>query len=140
MKLSCQNIWKPIDRWPLSVVRVRLGKPRPAGSWQTTISLGTWRNTVWTDLGLGDFELRYLRDKQQREVDFLVVRDGEPWFLVEAKHQNTRLSGALDHFQRQTQAAHAFQVVETLPFVHADPYAHSTPRVVPARTLLSQWL
>jgi hypothetical protein len=30
----------------------------------------------WTDLGLGRFELRYVRDKQQREVDFLVVRDG----------------------------------------------------------------
>ncbi len=94
----------------------------------------------WTDLGLGDFHLRYLRDKQQREVDFVVIRDGEPWFLVEAKHQNTRLSPTLDHFQRQTHAAHAFQVVETLPFVDADPYAHSKPRVVPARTLLSQWL
>lgn len=94
----------------------------------------------WTDLGLGDFELWYLRDKQQREVDFLVVRDGAPWFLVEAKHRDTRLSSALDHFQRQTQAAHAFQVVETMPYVDADPYAHSSPLVVPARTLLSQWL
>lgn len=37
----------------------------------------------WTDLGVGDFELRYLRDKQKREVDFLVVRDRKPWFLVE---------------------------------------------------------
>ena len=37
----------------------------------------------WTDLGFGDFELRYLRDKQKREVDFLVVRDRKPWFLVE---------------------------------------------------------
>lgn len=94
----------------------------------------------WTDLGLGDFELRYLRDKQQREVDFLVVRDGDPWFLVEAKHRDTRLSGALEHFQQQTRAAHAFQAVEALPYVDADPYVHSTPRIVPARTLLSQWL
>jgi len=39
----------------------------------------------WTDLGLGDFELRYLRDKQKREVDFLVVKDRRPWFLVEVK-------------------------------------------------------
>ena len=29
----------------------------------------------WTDLGLGNFELRYLRDKMKREVDFLVGRD-----------------------------------------------------------------
>jgi predicted AAA+ superfamily ATPase len=39
----------------------------------------------WTDLGFGDFELRYVRDKQKREVDFLVVRDRKPWFLVEVK-------------------------------------------------------
>lgn len=94
----------------------------------------------WTDLGLGDFELRYLRDKQQREVDFLVLRDGEPWFLVEAKHRDTRLSPALDYFQRQTRAPHAFQIVETLPFVNANPYTHHRPVTVPARTLLSQWL
>jgi len=94
----------------------------------------------WTDLGIGDFELRYLRDKQQREVDFLVVRDGEPWFMVEAKHQDTRPSPALEHFQKQTKAAHAFQVVETLPYEDASPYRHSSPLAVPARTLLSQWL
>ena len=94
----------------------------------------------WTDLGYGDFELRYLRDKQQREVDFLVVRDGEPWFLVEAKHQDSRISSTLEYFQRQIHAPHAFQVVETMPYVDANPYQHSTPVVVPARTLLSQWI
>ena len=36
----------------------------------------------WNDMGLGAFELGYLRDKAQREVDFVVARDGEPWFLV----------------------------------------------------------
>ena len=36
----------------------------------------------WTDLGFGRFELRYVRDKLQREVDFLVLRDRKPWFLV----------------------------------------------------------
>ena len=32
----------------------------------------------WTDLGLGSFELRYLRDRLKREVDFLVIRDRNP--------------------------------------------------------------
>jgi len=27
----------------------------------------------------GLFELRYLRDKEKREVDFCVLRDGKPW-------------------------------------------------------------
>ena len=94
----------------------------------------------WTDLGMGEFEVYYLRDKQQREVDFLVIRDGEPWFLVEAKHRDQRLNPALAYFQEKTNAPHAFQVVEKLSFVDSDPYMHTTPKVVPAKTLLSQWL
>jgi predicted AAA+ superfamily ATPase len=93
---------------------------------------------TWTDLGLGRFELFYLRDKQKREVDFLVARDGAPWFLVEAKTSDRRLSPSLAYFQKQTQAPHAFQVVRDLPFVAADPFTRPAPAAVPARTLLSQ--
>lgn len=92
---------------------------------------------TWQDLGFGQFELRYLRDKAMREVDFLVVRDGKPWFLVEAKTSDSVLSPSLRHFQDQLGAPHAFQVVRDLDFVAADPFTRSTPTVVPARTLLS---
>lgn len=93
-----------------------------------------------TDLGLGDFELRYLRDKQKREVDFLVVRNRQPWFLVEVKTSDTRLSPALAHFQGQTGASHAFQAVLDLPFEPVDCFTAAQPGVVPAPTLLSQLL
>jgi predicted AAA+ superfamily ATPase len=94
----------------------------------------------WTDLGFGEFELRYLRDRQKREVDFLVVRDRTPWFLVETKLSDPRLSPSLAHFQRQTKAPHAFQVVMALPFEQADAFTVYHPVVVPARTFLSQLL
>ena len=94
----------------------------------------------WTDLGYGDFELGYLRDKAKREVDFIVVRDGEPWFLVEAKNGDTSLSGNLEHFQRQTGAKHAFQVVVDEDYVDRDCFSYTQPVVVPARTFLSQLL
>lgn len=94
----------------------------------------------WTDLGLGKFELFYLRDKQKREVDFLVSRDDVPWFLAEAKTSEDRLSPALAHFQRRTGAPHAFQVVFDAPYVAADCFARTTPVSVPALTLLSQLL
>lgn len=94
----------------------------------------------WTDLGFGDFELRYLRDKQKREVDFLVVRDRKPWFLAEVKISETRLSPSLVYFQAQTKANHAFQVVMNLPYQEADCFRISRPVVVPAKTLLSQLL
>jgi predicted AAA+ superfamily ATPase len=94
----------------------------------------------WTDLGFGDFELRYLRDKQKREVDFLVVKDRRPWFLVEVKLSETSLSPFLAHFQAQTKAAHAFQLVVNLEYQPADCFRVHRPVVVPARTLLSQLL
>jgi len=94
----------------------------------------------WTDLGLGSFELRYLRDKQKREVDFLVVRDRKPWFLVEVKMRDRTLSPALTHFHTQIGTAHAFQAVIDLPFEDINCFSTTRPAVVPARTLLSQLL
>jgi len=94
----------------------------------------------WTDLGFGNFELRYVRDKLKREVDFLVVRDRKPWFLVEVKLSDLNLSPTLAYFQSQTKAAHAFQVVMNLPFQNADCFKVQKPVVVPGRTFLSQLL
>jgi len=92
----------------------------------------------WTDLGLGVFELRYIRDTQKREVDFVVIRDGEPWFLVEAKHGRSGLSPHLAYFQQQTEARHAFQVAMDSDYVEADCFSRTDPVVVPARTFFSQ--
>lgn len=95
----------------------------------------------WTDLGLGTFALHYIRDKEKREVDFVVVRDGRPWFLVEVKHRDTRLSAALGQFQAQVGAPFAFQVVVDADFVDADCFAAQRgPTIVPARTFLAQLL
>ena len=92
----------------------------------------------WTDLGYGDFSLGYLRDKSRREVYFVVVRDGEPWFLVEVKKSEESLSDALGFFQRRLGARHAFQVVLDADYEDVDCFASSGPVVVPARTFLSQ--
>jgi predicted AAA+ superfamily ATPase len=55
--------------------------------------------TNWTDYGLGDFDLFYLRNKEQEEVDFLVTRDGAPFFMVEVKLADLDVSEALKKFQ-----------------------------------------
>ncbi|MGC8535483.1 MAG: hypothetical protein ACP5QR_08100, partial [Rhizomicrobium sp.] len=82
----------------------------------------------------------YLRDKLKREVDFLVVRDRKPWFLVEVKNGSRQPSSSLAYFQAQTQARHAFQVVLEKPFTPTDCFTRIDPVVVPARTFLSQLL
>jgi hypothetical protein len=93
----------------------------------------------WTDLGLGEFSLGYVRDKEGREVDFVVVRDRRPWFLVEVKEHDDALSPSLARFQEALGAPFAFQVVRDLPYVEADCFARPRgPTVVPARTFLSQ--
>jgi predicted AAA+ superfamily ATPase len=95
----------------------------------------------WNDMGLGEFELGYLRDKAKREVDFVVVRDGAPWFLVEVKHRDEALVGALGYYQNQLKAPFAFQVVIEADYVNADCFARpGGPIVVPAKTFLSQLL
>ena len=95
----------------------------------------------WNDLGYGKFELAYLRDKAKREVDFIVIRDGQPWFLAEAKHRQTAIGDALGYFQKQTGSPFAFQVVVDADYVAADCFRRAGgPIVVPARTFLSQLL
>lgn len=94
----------------------------------------------WTDLGYGEFSLGYLRDKSKREVDFVIVRDGIPWFLVEVKKGKESLSDALAFFQRRIGAKHAFQVVLDSEYVDQDCFEYESPVVVPARTFLSQLL
>jgi predicted AAA+ superfamily ATPase len=93
----------------------------------------------WTDRGLGDYGLYFLRDKEKREVDFLVTKNGSPWFLVEVKaSSNGGISKALYHFQEQTKALHAFQIAFDLPYVDQDCFSHNEPIIVPASTFLSQ--
>jgi uncharacterized protein len=94
---------------------------------------------AWTDIGLGEFDLYYLRTKDQKEVDFLVTQNHQPWFLVEVKNaMKAALNPHLAWFQTKTGADYAFQVVIEAEFVEADCFQHTTPIKVPARSFLSQ--
>lgn len=93
----------------------------------------------WTDQGEGAFGLFFLRDKQKREVDFLVTRDRVPWFLIEVKTSaKAGVTESLKFFQDQISAPHAFQVSMESEPVLKDCFSVSFPVVVPARTFLSQ--
>ena len=93
---------------------------------------------LWTQIGLGQFEVFFLRDKEKNEVDFLMVKDETPWFLVEVKKSSTKLSPSLAFFQQQLDASNAFQVVLDEPYTDEDCFSRQTPIIVPARTFLSQ--
>jgi predicted AAA+ superfamily ATPase len=90
------------------------------------------------DGGYGEYGLFYLRDKDKREVDFVVTRDAMPWFLVEVKSGDEPISPSLRHFQQKLRVPHAFQVTRSMPFVDSDCFAHPEPVKVPMMTFLSQ--
>jgi predicted AAA+ superfamily ATPase len=90
------------------------------------------------DGGYGEYGLFYLRDKDKREVDFVVTRDARPWFLVEVKSGDEPISPSLRHFQKKLGVPHAFQVTRNMPFITSDCFAHSEPVKVPMTTFLSQ--
>jgi hypothetical protein len=70
----------------------------------------------------------------------VLQRDRKPWFLVEVKTSDTRLSDSLTRFKHEPQGKTCFQAVIDLPFVAVDCFSRTDPVVVPARTLLSQLL
>lgn len=93
----------------------------------------------WTDYGFGNYNLYFLRDKEKREVDFIVTKNNKPWFLVEAKYSsNSSLSKSLFVFQKQTNAPHAFQVAFDMKPILQDCFSYHHPIIVPVQTLLSQ--
>lgn len=117
MHQSLMNPFLTTARWRLSGAPDRWARRQPAGNWQMSI-----------------------RDARKREVDFVVIRDDIPWFLVEVKYATSGLSPTLAYFQNKTGAQHAFQVTLSADYVDADCFTRHTPTIVPARTLLSQLL
>ena len=78
-------------------------------------------------------ELRYLRDRAGREVDFLVTIDRKPWFAVEAKLTESAIDPSLVHFRGRLKIPFVYQVVlqATRDFVQDEV------RCLPAATFFS---
>ena len=67
--------------------------------------------TNWNDLGYGRFGLHFLKNRNQQEVDFLLVDGRKPFLLVEAKLSDPQPGPALKKFQNLLQVP-AVQLVE----------------------------
>ncbi len=66
---------------------------------------------LWRSLGQAYTELFYLRDREKREVDFVLTDRGKPFVLIECKLSDDNISNNLMIFQRKTNAPFAIQVV-----------------------------
>lgn len=66
---------------------------------------------LWRAMGEGDPGVHYLRDKEKREVDFVLTEKGKPLCLVECKARDEELSHDLVHFQKKLAVPYAIQLV-----------------------------
>ncbi|MFA4916365.1 MAG: ATP-binding protein [Syntrophales bacterium] len=57
-------------------------------------------------------ELRFLRDVDGREVDFIVTEGGNPWFAVEVKSSGKDISKSLAYFGNRLDIPFLYQVVD----------------------------
>lgn len=78
----------------------------------------------WTDTAQGEFDLRFIRNKDKREVDFLIVRDNEPWLMIECKSNSKIPSPNLTFFSTILKPAHCFQLVSDQKFDKFYPAAN----------------
>ena len=61
-----------------------------------------------------NYELKYIRDKEGREVDFAVLREGVLEDLIEVKYSDNKISGSLQYYAEKLQPKRATQIVATL--------------------------
>ena len=60
------------------------------------------------------YELRYIRDKEGREVDFVVVKEGNIEELIEAKYSEETISKSLVYYAERLNPPKATQIVANL--------------------------
>jgi len=61
-------------------------------------------------------ELRFLRNVDKKEVDFLVTLNKKPWFAVDAKLTETNVSKSLLYFKEKLEIPYVYQVVKESRF------------------------
>jgi len=78
-------------------------------------------------------ELRFLRDTDRREIDFLVLKDGRPLFAVEGKSGEKAVHPALFYFKERIEIPRIYQV-----HMGSRDYEKAGVRVLPFRTFCKE--
>ena len=78
-------------------------------------------------------ELRFLRDTDKREIDFLVLKEGRPLFAVECKTGEKAVNPALFYFRERIDIPRLYQV-----HTGTKDYEKAGVRVLPFRTFCTE--
>ncbi len=97
-----QNIARSLQKRPKYYLWNWTDIPDPGIRFENVIASHLLKATqTWTALGLANTQLHYIQDRAAHEVDFLVTKDNEPWFLVETKLSDTNISKNLMQFSKK---------------------------------------
>lgn len=92
----------------------------------------------WTDTAQDDFDLRFVRNKEGIEVDFLLLRNQKPWMLVECKSNQKQPSKQLIYFAGYLKPAYSFQLVTDQAYDREFPEYKT--RVMGYEKFFSHWV
>ena len=109
--------------------------PEPAARFENLVAshLLKWTHFREDAEGYGT-ELRYFRDIEGREVDFVIAQNGRPALLVECKSSDRVISPSLRYLKERFREADAWQISAT---GQRDYVSREGIRVAPALELLS---
>jgi uncharacterized protein len=86
------------------------------------------------DWGQEKLRLHFIRDKEKREVDFLLTLDGKPRLLAEAKLSHLQPSASLQYFAGKLGGVPKLMVVANA----SNPGTSAGVRILPASIFLSE--
>jgi len=72
------------------------------------------------------YELRYIRDKEGREIDFVILKEGIIEELIEVKYSDDKLSKSLNYYANKLEAKKATQIVAKLKHAYDSKEIHIT--------------
>ena len=70
-----------------------------------------------SDTGIGNFELRYLKNKEKYEIDFLILRDKKLFLAIEAKVTDEQPSPSWEKFMNTLNCPYGVQLVMKPEFI-----------------------
>lgn len=91
---------------------------------------------AWTDLGYGEYDLLYWRNKEKQEVDFVITNKRKPVVIFECKLSDDSISDPLVKLSENLGGVPAIQLVET----GSVDYRINNARVINAANFLAELL
>lgn len=91
---------------------------------------------AWTDCAMGEFDLQYIRDKQKREVDFLITKNQKPFALIEVKSGQSEPTKSLLYYKNTLKPQFCLHVVKEEKNLKSSSLKYPGVQIISAKKFL----